>query len=154
LLGDGWSQYGVGQPTDLLANVFLPNGTDWIQGGSVGFYSRPDASRAVIASFVVVEEAYGTQGAWTAAQDMLIAFGLSVVPDMQSMFSSNERSAPQSCEEATRIEGTESLYKVPFGLTMCQESSAAIWVVIVSGEWNGVTGTMASDALVEATLGQ
>lgn len=153
VLGEGWTQYETGQPVDLIGTVVFAGATDWIDTGAMGVYTGPDASRIVIANMVVDQASFGVRGAWEDANNFLLMFAISIEPDYQSLMSLESAAPPSPCEEAKRIEGLERPYHMPAGVTMCAQGESNIWIFLVSGHWNGLTGAEASDALVGVVLG-
>lgn len=152
VLGEDWNQYDVVGPEDLTGVASIAGATDWIESGAVGLDAGPNASRVVVANLIVDQENVGVREAWEDANDLLLVMSVSVDPDLESMMSQSDQAPPAPCEEAERVDGTEIPYNLPYGATMCAQS-VNIWIIVVSGTWNGETGTTASDVLTELILG-
>jgi hypothetical protein len=63
-------------------------------------------------------------------------------------------SPPSGCSDVRRVEGSERIGGATFqvGVTLCAADPDILLVTAVSGEFNGLTGVEASDAVAEMTL--
>jgi hypothetical protein len=165
-------QNGEPLPVTPGAGRYLPKaeeiGADWIsvlqagiapgpelfQEGVKGVYGGPGGSRSVVYAWITQENEAAGQRAWQATAD----FMGSVQPEWGSMYKPSSAGelatpeAPPGCTEATRAEGLAASTQFPVGMTLCAVEPDVILLTIVSGEYDGVSGYRASDALLAKAL--
>lgn len=152
MLGPEWERTGVVGP-DVLIPYGFEMSPNVFRGGAAGIYMGPGGARAVIVNLEVTDSRVAIRSSWEAATDLLDQLTLSATPSFQRAEALERMAPPEPCVEARRFEGIEDAYHTPVGATMCAPDAGYVWIFLVSGSLNGVSGAGASDTLVDVVLG-
>jgi hypothetical protein len=159
-------------PVTPGAGAYLPApedlGADWISTvqagiapgpelfseGVKGVYGGPGGARAVVYVWLTRDEAATARRSWEAIAE----FMGSVRNEWGSVYDPAQESElallppPAGCVEASRTAGIAAGTQYPVGLTLCAVEPDVILLTIVSGEFDGEAGHLASDALIGTAL--
>ena len=143
LLGDGWVQ---------LATDFPRERHPAFRAATTATYGGPNGGRVVVDVMLVAEGIVAAREAWERANAYLQWYDANMLPESNPQRDQQlaTMEPPPGCADALRVEGHERIGSTafPIGVTACAVEPDAIFVAAVSGEWNGLTGVTASDAVI------
>lgn len=126
---------------------------DVFDEGAAGLYAGPEGARVVIVNLIVTDSRVAVRASWEDATDLMDSMTRSADYDFRRIENLETMTPPTLCVEAKRFEGVENTYLVSIGATMCAQDPDNVWIFMVSGTWDGAAGIVASDTLVDETLG-
>jgi hypothetical protein len=144
-LGPGWVsiwQAGIDPGADLFKE-----GVKAVYGGDTG-------SRAVVYAWVIQDSTTAVRRSWEATAELLSSQRYEWASDYDWSQASeiDGLEPPSGCVESSRAEGSNADSQYPAGLTLCAVDPDVIVLTIVSGELDGESGYLASDALIRISL--
>lgn len=143
----GWSVVHPSKFDDAILAQF-----PFVRAGSGRVYGGPDGSRAVVGVFVSQPGASAGRQAWDFANE-LFDDTRSTIDGAAGFRDLDATAPPEGCDDARRAEGEDdAVGAFEVGVTLCAADPDVIVLAYVSGEWDGLTETAASDDVVEAAL--
>ncbi len=144
-LGPGW------------VNVWqagIDPGADLFKEGVMGVYGGDAGSRAVVYAWVIQDSTTAVRRSWEATAELLSSQRFEWASDYDYSQASDidGLEPPPGCVESSRAEGMSPDSQFAAGLTLCAVDPDVILLTIVSGELDGETGYLASDALIQTVL--
>jgi hypothetical protein len=137
-LGDGWRLERVGVP-GADPEVFVDSAN--------AFYTGPQGGRIEVFAYVTKSDRTSVQQSWEGASAVFENLAYKTQYRQR-----NDQAVPAECDNGKSSEGTDLLFQVSVGITMCSVGADAIVLAVVSGEYNGQTGADASGAVVALSL--
>lgn len=153
VLGETWVQREILSPAVISRYSSFEMTPDVFAEGAAGIYVGPDGSRVVIVNLIVTDSRVAVRASWEAGTELMDGMAFGTETDYRRQETLDTMAPPAPCVEAKRIEGVESPYALPLGVTMCAQDPDNVWIFLVSGELNGLSGIEASDTLVVTALG-
>src|SRR5690606_14806564 len=123
---------------------------DVFREGAAGIYLGPDGQRALVVRFLLTDNRVAIRQSWTDASDLMDSLSFYITTDYERDQQIKTMEAPTGCIEAVRIEGTERVFRLPVGGTLCAADDDSLFMVLIYGEVNGLSGVDGSDAVTTA----
>lgn len=152
VFGDGWVQDEVISPDAIDRNSFTMS-PDVFREGAAGIYLGPDGARALVVRFLLTDNRVAIRNSWEDAGELLRNMTLFLATDYERDQQLETLAPPDGCLEAKRVEGTERVFRLPAGATICAADDESLFMVVVYGPVNGATGVEASDAVITQIVG-
>lgn len=152
VFGDGWVQDEVISPDAIDRNSFTMS-PDVFREGAAGIYRGPHGARALVVRFLLTDNRVAIRNSWEDAGELLRNMTLFLATDYERDQQLETLAPPAGCLEAKRVEGTERVFRLPAGATICAADDESLFMVVVYGPVNGATGVEASDAVITQIVG-
>jgi len=145
--GDGWVLLSNSPPEDRLPAF---------RAATLGTYGGPAGTRILLDVLLVAEGMTAVRESWERINDYLQGYEtrMELEFDFQRDQELDAMAPPSGCADARRVEGNERIggNVFPVGVTLCAADPDILLVAAVSGEFDGLSGIEASDAVIETTL--
>jgi hypothetical protein len=151
VLGSEWVLAEVISP-DSIERYGFTMSPDVFREGAAGIYLGPAGSRALIVRFLLTDNRVAIRRSWDDAGELLHTLGYSMSTDYSRDQELETMAPPDGCLEAKRVEGVEKVFRLPAGATLCAGDDDSLFLVVIYGEVNGLTGVAASDAIATDIL--
>jgi hypothetical protein len=144
-LGEGWV---------LVMEAGIAPGPELFTEGVKAVYGGPEGSRAVVYAWITRDSTANARRSWHVIAEFMGStsgeWGSDFPVDRANEIAT--LSPPDGCLESSRADGIAAGIRFPVGLTLCAVDPDVLIMTIVSGEFGGETGYLASDALVQTAL--
>jgi hypothetical protein len=151
VFGTGWVQDEVISP-DAIEQYGFAMSPDVFREGAAGIYLGPEGSRALVVRFLLTDNRVAIRTSWDDAGELLESLTLFVSTDYERDQQLETLPPPEGCLEARRVEGSERVFRLPAGATLCAADDDSLFMVIIYGEVNGASGIEASDLVTSAIV--
>lgn len=148
VLGQGWVALQTVSPDVLVGSSFKMS-PDVFREGAARTYGGPDGARVLVVTLFLTENRVAVRRSWEDAGKLIDHMDYRTQTSYHRQEDLASMAPPPGCAEAKRLEGTEEMYLMPVGVTLCAIDPDIVAFVAVSGTLDGKTGIEASDALAQ-----